>query len=318
MHTFQQLQSLELQSLGQEEYKRRVFCSGLVLAQGDDTSSHDHGILLKKALQEPIWRYHIIKWCYQVTNFLRADREIVCVAIDILDRYLAKLSMQNKHSQISSNKREYQIAVMSSLLLSIELNGPNTNAITVNDLARSSGFHITSQELILRTQDISKTLALKSATEPPTSTAFVRALIQMLPYSFDIKADLFKDAVNQIQLSIFDEFLMNNLPSSFIAWMVLENTLCNHKMMTISKEMEEFRETISSLTGQRHNICVRQRLQSLQPCDQLGPAGDSITHIIPPDTPTCTGLSTTLVQDDCIQRSDQDDDDDVKIWSSGS
>ena len=61
------------------------------------------------------WREKICQWSYQVIDHFDFSREVVMVAMNILDRYLALRAV---------NKQMFQLAAMTSLFLAIKLNEP--------------------------------------------------------------------------------------------------------------------------------------------------------------------------------------------------
>lgn len=275
MQSLQKLLSDEKQSLvNTEEYRRRK--AWLQSQDLDFLSSQD----VKNVHQEPLWRHLIVQWCYAVADAIEADREIVYIAIHILDTYIAKTQSKNK-----TNKKQYTIMVMSSFLLSVRLYSSDHIPLTVQALLEQSSASVSSSELISRAKDIYTSLTLHANL--PTATRFVHALVQNLPDSIsqEEKANIFDDAVFQVELSVFDEFLMNYPPPSFVAWMILENILCDRKLLSLS-EHNRFREEISSLTGYQQNFSIRSRLQTLQSCYASVSDGSSVTHVIPSDTPS--------------------------------
>lgn len=61
------------------------------------------------------WREKICEWSYQVVDHFDMSREVVMIAMNLLDRYLASHSV---------NKKVFQLAAMTALFLAIKLNEP--------------------------------------------------------------------------------------------------------------------------------------------------------------------------------------------------
>jgi lipoyl(octanoyl) transferase len=61
------------------------------------------------------WREKICEWSYQVVDHFDFSREVVMIAMNFLDRYLATRSV---------NKKVFQLAAMTALFLAIKLNEP--------------------------------------------------------------------------------------------------------------------------------------------------------------------------------------------------
>lgn len=284
MESLQKLLLDERESLGDtEDYRRR---KARLQSKELDPSSLD--VNAENVHQEPLWRYLIVQWCYEVADVIEADREIVYIAIHILDRYIAKMQQNNRPS-----KKHYEIMVMSSFLLAMRLYSSENLPLTLQALLEKSSSSISSSELLSTAKDIYTSLTWHATV--PTAARFVHALVQTLPDSIsqDEKTNIFDDAVFQVELSVFDEFLMNYPLPSFVAWMVLENTLCDRKVLSAS-DHNRFREEISSLTGYREIFSIRSRLQNLQSLHASGTDCPCITHIIPVDEDTSSDLVSRL------------------------
>lgn len=274
MESLQKLLNDEKQSLGNiKDYTRRKAWLQQDTSCVNEIVHH----------QEPLWRHLIVQWCYAVADLIEANREIVYIAIHILDTHITKLLSKNKNVQTIQSKKQYEIMVKASFLLSVRLYSSDHLPLTVQALVEKSSLAISSTELTSSAKDIYTSLSWHATV--PTATRFVQALVQNLPDSIsqDEKADIFNDAVYQVEMSVFDEFLMNYPPPSFVACMILENILCDRKVLSVS-EHKRFRDEISSLTGYKQNFSIRQRLQNLQSCHASGTNCASITHIIPSDT----------------------------------
>ena len=61
------------------------------------------------------WREKICEWCYQVIDHFDFSREVVTIAMNMLDRYLSSRAV---------NKKVFQLAAMTALYMSIKLNEP--------------------------------------------------------------------------------------------------------------------------------------------------------------------------------------------------
>ena len=61
------------------------------------------------------WREKICEWSYQVIDHFDFSREVVMIAMNLLDRYLASRSV---------NKKVFQLAAMTCLFIAIKLNEP--------------------------------------------------------------------------------------------------------------------------------------------------------------------------------------------------
>lgn len=64
-----------------------------------------------------VWREKICEWSYQVIDHFDFSREVVCISVSYLDRYLSKRLVNKKH---------FQLLAMSCLYLAIKLYEPGT------------------------------------------------------------------------------------------------------------------------------------------------------------------------------------------------
>ena len=60
-----------------------------------------------------VWRDKICEWCYQVVDHFDYNRQVVAIALNFLDRYLALRPV---------NRKIFQLAAMTSLFTAIKLN----------------------------------------------------------------------------------------------------------------------------------------------------------------------------------------------------
>lgn len=93
------------------EYQQKLTsCDGSFCASSSsENSSHSSGGINES------WREKICEWSYQVIDHFDFSREVVMVAMNFLDRYLASRAV---------NKKVFQLAAMTALFLAIKLNEP--------------------------------------------------------------------------------------------------------------------------------------------------------------------------------------------------
>jgi len=206
----------------------------------------------------------IVEWCYAVVDRIGADRELVYITMDILDRFLAIQS--SVKSYYLTDKKAYEIAVISSLLIATKMYA--SDYLCMADLVKMSSDSVTTRDIIDTAKDIYKSLNWDHHTIP-TAARFAHALVQLLPTSVEerFKADVFESAVFQIEISVQEEF-SSYQPPSLIAWMALENAMSG----TMSHgEISRIRSLVSTVTGHQYNMLIRRRLANFQ------------VNVIPPD-----------------------------------
>ena len=109
----------QLQAILKTERKYQVL---RVVPQDNSENLNDH---------HNEWRKKICQWSFKVIDHFKIDREIVSVAMNILDRYVAKETnhlytnsmgtCEGENCAESVDSRVFQLAAMTSLYLSIKL-----------------------------------------------------------------------------------------------------------------------------------------------------------------------------------------------------
>jgi len=160
-----------------------------------------------------LWREKICEWCYQVVDHFDFNREVVSVAMNYLDRYLATRTV---------NRRIFQLAAMTALYLAIKLFEPGK--LKMSSLIDLSRGYFLAEHIV--TMEDSMLQSLKWYVHPPTSFAFCRDFMRLV--SGDI-APRARHDVNELarfmtELSVCDYWFITKKPSS-IALAALINAI---------------------------------------------------------------------------------------------
>ena len=160
-----------------------------------------------------LWREKICEWCYQVVDHFDFNREVVSVAMNYLDRYLATRTV---------NRRIFQLAAMTALYLAIKLFEPGK--LKMSSLIDLSRGYFLAEHIV--TMEDSMLQSLKWYVHPPTSFAFCRDFMRLV--SGDI-APRARHDVNELarfmtELSVCDYWFIAKKPSS-IALAALINAI---------------------------------------------------------------------------------------------
>ena len=150
-----------------------------------------------------LWREKICEWCYQVVDHFDFNREVVSVAMNYLDRYLATRTV---------NRRIFQLAAMTALYLAIKLFEPGK--LKMSSLIDLSRGYFLAEHIV--TMEDSMLQSLKWYVHPPTSFAFCRDFMRLV--SGDI-APRARHDVNELarfmtELSVCDYWFIAKKPSS--------------------------------------------------------------------------------------------------------
>ena len=85
----------------------------------------------------------MVLWCYSVIDYVSFNRETVLIAISYLDRFISTRSERAR--LVVKDRREYQLAAMTSLYMAIKLFEPKK--INMECLAELSRGSYTSSDL---------------------------------------------------------------------------------------------------------------------------------------------------------------------------
>lgn len=261
---------------------------------------HHHG-----EVHNDIWRKMIVQWCYNVIDHIQADREIVYVAINILDRFLETQANQAQVTVSSpspvpvpdpgpareylTDRKDYEAAVMASLLITLKLQG--ISVLSIKDLTKMSRNSVRPNDILRAGEAIAQNLQWNK--QLPTAAKFAHALINLLPYSVHerTKQALFDDCIFSIELSIQDKRCCSELPS-LVAWMVLENAMESigsegqggRSRGCLSKDIiNSFRANVVRITGLQYNQSIFDTIHSLRD-DSIG--NDHLDNIPSTQGPT--------------------------------
>eukprot|EP00523_Entomoneis_sp_CCMP467_P011681 CAMPEP_0168720008 /NCGR_PEP_ID=MMETSP0724-20121128/1336_1 /TAXON_ID=265536 /ORGANISM="Amphiprora sp., Strain CCMP467" /LENGTH=376 /DNA_ID=CAMNT_0008766587 /DNA_START=90 /DNA_END=1220 /DNA_ORIENTATION=+ len=162
----------------------------------DGSSSSSSGI-------SELWREKICEWCYQVIDHFDFSREVVAIAMNYLDRYLATKVV---------NKKVFQLAAMTALFLAVKLHEPaKLSMASMIELSRGS---FTVQQMAA--MEISLIRGLSWHLHPPTAHSFTKRFLHLVPLSsiaLDVLYDVLELSRFLAELSVIDYFFVTQRPS---------------------------------------------------------------------------------------------------------
>ena len=218
----------------------------------DDVEEASCCSALHGELHSTVWRKMVVQWCYNVVDHIQADREIVYVAINILDRFLAsQVTSPSPIRDYLTNRKDYEAAVMASLLITLKLEG--ISSICIRDLTRMSRHSVTSKDIVKAGEVIAQ--QLKWNKQIPTAAKFAHALVDLLPQSVkkETRQTLFEECIFSIELSVQDKKCCSELPS-LVAWMVLDNAMKSEGLP--ETVITSFRADVARISGLQYNQSI--------------------------------------------------------------
>jgi hypothetical protein len=150
-----------------------------------------------------LWREKICEWCYHVVDHYDMNREVVSVAMNFLDIYLSKRTV---------NRRIFQLAAMTAVYLAIKLYEPKT--LHLSSLVELSRGYFLAKHIVAMEEAMLQ--ALSWHVHPPTPYAFCREMMHLLSADLTprIQHDVSELARFFTELSVCDYFFCTRKPSS--------------------------------------------------------------------------------------------------------
>lgn len=162
-------------------------------------------------------RTKMTAWCYQVIDFCKFDRETVSIAMNYLDRYLAS----ETGSAALLDRKVFQLAAMTCLYTAVKIHEPE--AMTPELVSNLSRGAYSSEEI--ERMEASILAALQWRLNPPTSLAFARTFMKLIPDIDSSIHDMIYDLVRlQTELAVGDCSFIN-APASTIGFCSLIHAL---------------------------------------------------------------------------------------------
>ena len=150
------------------------------------------------------WREKTSQWCYDVVDHLGESREVVYLAMNVLDRYCVVQS----NSSRALKERDYEIAAMTALFLAVRVTGRAT--LELPQVMRMSRLGVCIHEILGIGKSMTDSLSWDRRLLTPLS--FVRAMLDLLDASAELKASLLDSASYLVEVSVCDAFFSGTHP----------------------------------------------------------------------------------------------------------
>ena len=197
----------DLQRLPKRSVSVRDRIGTMISAEQELQSSSDHIALAQAAssFQNATWRHRVSQWCYDVIDHLNLPRDVVFMAMNILDRFIAVA-----YKDGSIGKDAYEVAAITALFLGIRISG--STEITVPDLLRISRSSAHPKDINSTGAKILSTLTFSHQKLTPSS--FVKAFMGLLSNSLSThKAlSLYELASYLVEISVCDQQFCQERP----------------------------------------------------------------------------------------------------------
>ncbi len=204
------------------------------------------------------WRQMIVEWYYSIVDRIGADRELVYITMNILDRFVDVKTFYLK------DKKEYEKAVIASLLISSKLYADEY--ICPREIIQLASSSITTKSIMATTVEIYESLSWDFCI--PTAARFAHTFVKCIsenPSALDRRnrSEIFEDAIFQIELSVQDS-VCSSQPPSLVAWMAVENAIEATNTDVSLEDLKNFRSQVSKITGHQYSVELRSRLRGFK------------------------------------------------------
>jgi Cyclin, N-terminal domain len=130
------------------------------------------------------WRRKLCEWCFEVVDHFGMEREVVSVAMNYLDRIVAK-TIEEHGDDFAMAKRQFQLIAVASLYIAVKLHGETDDSemdrrrLNVNVFVElSRGFF---QAETLEAMELNILFKLQWHLNPPTPLKFIASFMQLIP-----------------------------------------------------------------------------------------------------------------------------------------
>jgi hypothetical protein len=249
----QEAQHLPVRATAKERIHR------MLSAEQKVRSGSDHTALAEApfSFQNVTWRERVSQWCYDVIDHLNLPREVVYIAMNILDRYIA--TNPNGPGQ---EKEAYEATAITSLFLAIRISGPMD--IKIPDLLFMSRSSAQTRDVHSTGSYILETLTFSHQILTPT--AFVKALMSFLSSSLSTQNSMsvFELASYLVEIAVCDQHFCRVRPQE-LAFAALIIAMSQHsegidrKTVSLFLHLVQQESGMSSNSAHMKSLCARLR-----------------------------------------------------------
>jgi len=200
-------------------------------------------------------REKICEWSYKVVDHFEICRETVAISLNILDRFLEK---------VTCNEKEFQLAAITTLNIAIKIH--ETTPINLKSFVELSNGHFTVENIVCYECFILRTLSWH--VRPPTPISFVRNFMLILPPTISPKnrSEILDFSSFVLELAVCDYSLATCRPS-YIAFASILNAFDELGPDSVALDDQfEFLDNIFSFIGVTINsevIAAKLRLERI-------------------------------------------------------
>ena len=220
----------------------QTFPSSVCVKDLADSQARASFVVDKKAVASAslvgFWRQQMLDWSNLVLDSFGIDRDVVAVAFNLLDRYVA----QELQSNIPITREDFQLFSMTALFIAVKLLESYPRKLTADALVEMSRGFYASEDILHTEREILKTLGF--FLNPTTAVGFCRMYWEIFPLAVSFK---FQSACQTIaEVALKDTYFLAKKPSIIgLAAVMHASRLEGHPSSVSQAFLSEIRRTIS-------------------------------------------------------------------------
>jgi hypothetical protein len=256
----------------EEESRSRL--AAMIAEENESRGTNDHRALRDAAhscAPNLVWREKVSQWCYDVADHLGESRDVVYLAMNVLDRYcVVRLS-----SSRALDERDYEIAAMTALFLAVRVTGCAT--LELPQVMRMSRLGVRINEILAVGKNMTNSLSWERRLTTPLS--FVHAMLELLDVPTELKDSLLEAASYLVEVSVCDAYFSGRNPFTVGCAAVINATGVGTQCRLSQAQSDKFYHELLEIHGDREELTSLQlRLHHIY--SQSEGNRDSSPHII--------------------------------------
>lgn len=261
--------------------------SAMIEAENVSRNAQDHGDLRSathSCAPNLVWREKVSQWCYDVVDHIGESRDVVYLAMNVLDRYCVVRSSSSR----ALHERDYEIAAMTALFLAVRVSGCAT--LELPQVMRMSRLGVRIHEILEIGTSMTESLSWDRRLLSPL--VFARTLLDLLDVSAELKDSLLESATYLVEVSVCDAFFTGKHPFK-VACAAVSNAIGvgtstrvppsqSNKFFRELTELHHSEEEVSQLQLRLHHIYSQSEENRNTSPHIIMDDSDAATVIVPP------------------------------------
>jgi len=256
----------------------RTQLAAMIGEEDESRGTQDHralGSASHSCAPNLVWREKVSQWCYDVVDHLGESRDVVYLAMNVLDRYCVVRSSSSR----ALDERDYEIAAMTALFLAVRVTG--RASLELPQVMRMSRLGVRVQEILEIGTNMTESLSWERRLTSPLN--FVRAMLNLLDVSSELKESLSESATYLVEVSVCDAFFSGKHPFK-VACAAVSNAIGVGPQSRVSHSQSSkfFHELLELHSSQEEISRLQMRLHHIY--SQSEENRNACPHVIMDDT----------------------------------